>query len=491
MMRGEVRGETFNITQPKESPLEVSISVTGVPESLKIELREVLFTDTRSRKPVAAALKAVKPDTAGVFRLLVPGGCTRQVWLSCYRPQGSAQTTTGAIRVLSTDGSFKKTIPLHIRLRNINLPEDPALHVGGWDYVQGNADYYKAPDNLKSNLALMRDMYVDSPWATSAVFPKGALFDAEGRLRNEEDLDFSLWDEWVARWQDARNYCVFFNVGSSFKGEKMGTARFNVMVASWLKAWVHHMGGQKLKPDQLVILLVDEPHEPEQDRIIISWAAAVKAAKTGVVLFEDPTYRDPHKGDAAMFAASDILCPNTPMLLAQGKPFRDFYLKQRMAGKTLWLYSCSGPAKLLDPVTYHRAQAWQAFKMGAEGSFFWALGCGGGIGSSWRAYAQRHTEYSPYFVGPNSVMEGKHSEAIREGVQDYELLQMLRNKADVIRKTGGDATWLLHAEKLLGSRVDEVLLSVTSENLEWHSDKNRSLMDTLRIQIMDALETAP
>ena len=92
--------------------------------------------------------------------------------------------------------------------------------------------------------------------------------------------------------------------------------------------------------------------------------AAVRAANLGVVLFEDPTYENPTKGDPAMFASSDVLCPNTPMMLAQGEPFRAFYRKQQTAGKTLWLYSCSGPAKLLDPVTYHRAQAWLALRDG-------------------------------------------------------------------------------------------------------------------------------
>jgi len=491
LMRGEVRGATFNITQPQERPLKVAITVTGLPKPLNIELREVLFTDTKSRQPVAAALQLLEPDSTGAVYITVPGGCTRQVWISCRRPQGAARSTQGALNLVSSDGTFRKTVPLHIRLRNLDFPAHPALHVGGWDYIQGNAGYYKAPGNLKSNLALMRDMYVDSPWATAAVFPKGATFDATGELQDAATLDFAIWDGWVERWNGARNYCVFFSVGSSFNGEKMGTPRFNTMVGSWLKAWVRHLVEQGLKPDQLVILLVDEPHELEQDKTIVTWAAAVKAADQGVVLFVDPTYTDPHKGNPAMFAANDILCPNTPMLLAQGQPFRDFYTRQREMGKTLWLYSCSGPAKTLDPISYHRAQAWQAFQMGAQGSFFWAFGCGGGIGDSWHAYSQAHTEYSPYFVGPKSVTEGKHSEAIREGVQDYETLLMLRKTVQNVRKAGGNAAWLTQAEKILSEGVAEVLQSVTAANLSWQSPKDRSLMDTLRIRILDALEQAP
>ena len=206
------------------------------------------------------------------------------------------------------------------------------------------------------------------------------------------------------------------------------------------------------------------------------------------IVIEDPTYTDPSKGNPEMFALCDVLCPHTPMMVSEGKPFRDFYLRQKEAGKTLWLYSCNGPARLLDPVIYHRAQAWLAFQIGAEGSFYWAFGCGGGIGDSWRAYAQAHREYSPYFVGPDSVMEGKHSEAVREGVQDYEYLRMLREKAGKVRASGGDAAWVKSAEGLLTDGVAEAVEAVTSSNMLWKVEKNRSAMDAVRVRVLDALE---
>ena len=488
LMRGEVRGEAFNITNPDATPLELTLAVKGLPSELRLELREVLFTDTQSRSAIAAALSRLVPDAAGAVRLRVPGGCTKQVWLSCRRPVGEARVYGSTISVAAADGRWSTNLACSVRLRGLDFPKQPSLHVGGWDYVQGKGDYYKSPGNLESNLALMRDLYVDSPWATSAVFPQGVAFDGQGTLQNESALEFSAWDAWVTRWQGARNFCVFFSVGESFSGEKMGTPRFNAMVGAWLGAWTRHMGQQGLKPEQLVILLVDEPHERTQDAVIVAWAQAVKAAKLGVVLFEDPTYTDPSKGDPGMFALSDVLCPNTPMLVAQGDPFRAFYRTQREAGKTLWLYSCSGPAKLLDPVTYHRAQGWLAFQMGAQGSFFWAFGCGGGIGDSWHAYAQAHEEYSPYFVGPDSVMEGKHSEAVREGVQDYEYLRLLRDAAVRAKASGDGAAWLARAESVLTDGVADAVKAVTPSNQMWAVEKDRSVMDAVRIRVLDLLE---
>ena len=490
LMRGEVRGEALNLTNPHDRALPFTLRLTGLPAALNLELREVVPTDTQSRKPVMAALRPLVPDGQGRCTLHVPAGCTRQVWLSCRRPAAPPDVHEGHLLIDAPPIDFRRDVAVRVRLRTLEFPRQPRLHVGGWDYVQGDADYYRAPGNLAPNLALMRDLYVDSPWATPAVFPKGARFDETGRLLNADELDHTLWDEWTARWQGARNYCVFFAVGPAFHGEKMGTPRFTAMVGAWLAAWVRHLEGQGLKANQMVILLVDEPHERSQDEVLIAWARAVRAARLGVTLFVDPTYTDPAKGDPEMYALHDVLCPNTPMMVQHGATFRDFYVRQQAAGKTLWLYSCSGPAKLLDPVTYHRAQAWLAFQLGAQGSFYWALGCGGGIGDSWRAYAQSGIEYSPYFVGPDSVLDGKHSEAVREGVQDYEALCMLRDLIDQARAAGRDAPWVREAERVLSAGVAEAVAAVQPEHLYWHVAKERGTMDCVRLQVLDLLEAA-
>ena len=97
-----------------------------------------------------------------------------------------------------------------------------------------------------------------------------------------------------------------------------------------------------------------------------------------------------------MMAVANVLCPNRPMMLAAGPSFVDFYAKQREAGRRLDLYSCSGPTRLLDPYAYYRLQAWSCFRIGAESSFFWALGDTGG-GDSWNEYTNQHTSYTPLF----------------------------------------------------------------------------------------------
>ncbi len=484
MMRGEVRGETVNLCNPTSDALDYTIAVDGFPAGAALRLCEVLPTDTKQSEPIAAALKPTELAD-GSLKLRVPAGCTRQVWLSFRRPTLADGAYQGRLKATAV-GQPELTVAVALRIAG-QFPAAPTLHVGGWDYVNGGGGYYKAPGNLVDNMAMMRDLYVDSPWGTAAVMPKGAVFDAEGRLTNADKLNFTNWDEWVELWSGARQYCVFMSVRDKFHNEPMGTARFNRMVGDYMTAWANYLKKTGMQPNQLVVLLLDEPRNHEQDRIIIAWAKAIRAANPGMVLFEDPIYYKPEEGLPEMFELCDVLCPQTPMLLAYDESFKQFYLKQRDAGRELWLYSCSGPAKLLDPIAYHRAQKWRAFEMGAKGSFYWALGCGGRQGDSWNAYTQPGTEYSPYFVSQTTVMDGKHSEAVREGVQDYEYLVMLRDRIAQLKKAGKGGAALAKAERLLAEAPGRALASVLPGSLQWKRPKDRSLMDQVRIEILYAL----
>jgi hypothetical protein len=173
--------------------------------------------------------------------------------------------------------------------------------------------------------------------------------------------------------------------------------------------------------------------------------------------------------------------------MIHGQSFQDFYLAQQTAGKDLYFYSCSGPGKLLDPIYYHRAQFWWALQNRARGSFYWAFGDEGG-GSSFRAYTQGRTQYSPLFITPTEVVTGKHMEAIREGAQDYEYFAMLRARVAELEQEGGAAPLLAEAKALLQDLPVQVTSRLSSGAAMWHQpDKDRDFMDAARLQALDML----
>ncbi len=484
MMRGEVRAESFNILNPTDATLKFKIEVKGLPEGSGIDCREVIGMVA---KQMHLSSSALKPGDGASISMEVPSGMSRQIWLSFKRPTLKAGLYKATVNAVAENVSL--SVPLSLQIYDFDFPKQPRLHVGGWDYLDGDGNCYKGKDCIEQNVAMMRSIYADSPWARAIVLPKGAKFDAEGHLLNADQLDFSGWDKWTARWPGARIYCVFASVKRKFYNEQMGTPRFNRMVGEYYRAFAKGLKSRGIDPKNVVLLLVDETMTREQDERIIAWAKPIHASKAGFLIYEDPRWKSLEKGDPEMYDSADILCPSTVQMTNADdvEAFIKFFTDYRDKGKTLWLYACKGPARLLDPVTYHRGQEWRAFEIGAKGSFYWALGCGGGIGDSWHPFRQPGTEFSPFMVSPKGPMDAKQSEGLREGVQDYEYLCMLRDRIAELKAKGVKSETIAKAERLLAEAPARALRLTPVPGaaewsqkcaIMWYDEKDRSYMDT-------------
>jgi hypothetical protein len=474
LLKHEYRAAAFNLANAGAHALEVRLRIAGLPGGENppwITVHEVAWTDTRSGRPVAAALPEAKREGAD-FVIAVPAGLVRQVWLTLHPTAVAPGTHRGAVSLSSTGG--QQQLPLEVNLSPLRFPATPALHVGGWDFTDTEAHYEVTPLNRAALIAHLRERFVDSPWATSAVLPAGR--------------DTTKFDRWLERWPKARRYYVFASVGAKTGSAPAYTPAFEKTAGDWIRFWAGHAAMRGLQPQQLVIHLVDEPHEAWQDETILAWAKALRAANTGVTIFTDPTHANPATANQAMMAACDILCPNRPMFLAGNQAFRDYFARRRAAGTELAFYSCSGPARLLDPYAYHRLQAWTCWQQGAGSSSFWAFGDAGG-GSSWNEYAQqRSSSYTPLFLDATGVTAGKHMEAIRESVEDFEYFVMLRDRIAAAEKAGQKTPALDRARQLLATAAGRVLDAPDAGQLSWSAPKDRSLADTVRVEILEALE---
>ena len=256
--------------------------------------------------------------------------------------------------------------------------------------------------------------------------------------------------------------------------------------AAWISAWVRHLGTKGISPERLGLLIHDEPHEKSDIGPCLAWAKAIRAAEPKVLIWEDPIYDDPAKAPAALFEACDVLCPNRPMWLAHGKSFAQFYRDQQRKGRTLNFYSCSGPARLLDPYSYYRLQAWHCCQIGATASFFWAFG-DNSRASSWNEYLAAAGPFTPLFLDATTVTAGKQMEAIREGVEDYEYFVLLRSAVEKAKAAGRSDAALARAESLLATAADEVLAAPGAEQASLARTKDRTKADAVRIRILEAL----
>ena len=363
------------------------------------------------------------------------------------------------------------------------FPAARHLHLGGWDYTNRVPSRGITEENRDAVVAHLIDHFVDRPWATSTVMPQGQ-FDASGHVIS--DPDTSEMDQWLDLWSGADRYNVFLAVSDSFAGMDMTSQEFHRAVGEWANFWATHLQSRGLVSDQLAVLLVDEPHNPTQAAVITAWADAIHDSGAGILVWEDPTYRNVQDIDQTMTASCDILCPNRQVFLAGGPSYAQFFADALQSGATLEFYSCRGPMRLLDPYSYIRMQAWTAWQQGATAMYFWAFSDNGGQ-SAWNEYALvSSVDYSPSFLDPTSVTTSKHTEAIREGIEDYEYLFMLRQAIQDAEQRGADAALIRQAQDLLDTLPGQVL-PAPDATIQWAEPLDRSEADLARAQILDML----
>ncbi len=498
-MLGEARAAAFNLANSGDRPRRVQIHLEGLPGGATpdwIGLHEVPWTDTAQLKPVAAALVEVQP-TGGTWTVEVPSGLVRQVWMTVLPQDVPPGQYDGWVRIEEA-GAGALAVPLAVRVWPMRLPEQTSLWLGGWCYTDGEERGLTAA-NRSAFIRHLRQRHVNAPWASGAVLQD---FEFVGGRPDKIRLHTERLDRWIANWPDAKAYLVFLAVAhysgaiqTTLGGAQVGSPEFDQRVGTWISAWVEHLRGKGIEPGRLALLIHDEPHEGSQIGPLMAWARAIRKAEPEVLIWEDPTYQEPAKGPAELFEICSILCPNRPMWLGRPEAFSQFYGKQREAGRMLQLYSCSGPARLLDPYSYYRLQAWQAWQIGATGSFFWAFGDNSGT-SSWNEYYATAGPFTPLFLDDQSVTPGKQMEGIRESAQDYQTLAMLRDAIAEAKKAGRSGAPLERAELRLAGAAGRVLQGASPAALTWHTPKDRSLADTVRAEILESLaelseETAP
>ncbi len=453
MLRNQFRSDALLLTNATTQPKAIQLKLTNPPRNAQagwLKVDAVEWTDTREGNVVSTALLPVQAQN-GAYAITIPAGMTRKVWVTIDSSRLAAGSTQSVLEVI--DGNTIERVPVSLSVENVAMNR-PRISLGMWDYTNGNGLYGINPKNRDAAIELMRSHYVDTPWASGVALPRpgAASFDAQNHLKDK--LDFTNLDEWIARWPDARRYFVFASVGDSFGGVKMDAPEFAPRVGSWAKALSAHVRELGLKPQQLGILLVDEPHNDTQDAIIAAWAKAINAAAPELTLFQDPTWARPDQTKIQdAITQADILCPMVTIYYNGGEPVKKYFADLKKNGKELWFYQCTGPTRTYDPQTYFRHQAWHTFSIGGTGQGFWSFGDVGSATSSWNEYSAGNTTYAPAFLGPDTVHNGIHWDAVREGMQDYEELAMLQDAINSSRNVALKA----QAQRVLDDAVKTVV----------------------------------
>jgi hypothetical protein len=418
LLPGEHRSEVVNFTNAGENALPITLTLENLAGTV---IRQVEYVDTASNRLDASALPEIIPEN-GIYKMIVPSGMTRQLWLTFHGEDPSI--LNGAIHINA--GPSARTLPVKIEIAGPRLPQNTGLRTGLWDYAVSKR-HGIGTGNQRLVIADLRRNGINIAFATRevAALPSPGDIGADGTWRGKPD--FSAFDEWLKRWPDAEHYQIFLGVtpDSTFGGLKPGTAVFNAAVKEWSEAWNVYAKRHALKPGRIQFHFFDEPRSVKDYEVLLRWLAPFCETNEMISVFNNPVKLDKEENfnaAKAPLAYCDIICPMTREFVNYQAPVLDFLTGLKKQGKKLYLYSCDGPSWFYHPV-YFRLQPWYAFKYGAKGSLMWVYS---DIGNNWNDYISRYSEsYSMVYLSPASTTSSKRWEAFKEGMEDYAYLALL------------------------------------------------------------------
>jgi hypothetical protein len=218
--------------------------------------------------------------------------------------------------------------------------------------------------------------------------------------------------------------------------------------AQWLQTWVKHLAELGLDYRDYALYPVDEPGLTKGSvDLFLSFAKPIREADPGIRIYADTVIGTTLEELQRMAPYVDIWClQRSGYLLQEGA---DKLALVKAQGKTVWTYECLGNVKHQSPLGYYRAQAWLAWRHGLTGIGFWSY-CTSTDDPWFRSPSG--DEYLLIYQG-NGVVTSKRWEAVRDGVEDYNLLLALRRAADAMAETGKQSATVRDAGKLLGDEA--------------------------------------
>jgi hypothetical protein len=322
-------------------------------------------------------------------------------------------------------------------------------------------------------------------------------YDGQGNMIRRPDT--ANFDAWVRRWPHASRFFVFLNPDTSSPNDSL----LHSKVRQWASFWADHLRSLGYQPDQLSILLLDEPYNADpartqvEDRVITAWGQAIRAANTGIRIWENPGI--PAVAARETMESIDTLSPYLGQFWVGGPSYRDFFFQWRSRNprRSLALYSVPWSVRVRDPYIAFRLSAWSAWHFDAAETHFWSFVDTGGA-SSWDEYSSLYGHFSPLFIDGMSVTASKHLAAMREGVEDYEYLSMLRERVQQLERQGFSSPSLAQARLLLSKAGEEVLRSALGARASmplhvdplarWTMPTDHGAADRVRLDVLRSLE---
>jgi len=437
--RGENVYAAVNVTSFAEQALDLRVTagLESVPES-SIQVHTCAFVkeDGDSKSLIGDAL----PLADEANRLIVPQYQTGQVFLIISTKGLPAGEYKGAVSICPTTGGDSQEVTVNLRVLPLDLPDDPKPRLCTWGGILNIA--WAKPDPA----AYLKDA-VDHGVNVFLVGPHTAApkLDAEGNIT--QPIDYTSHDKLVKAYSPYGLIAGMYSIGIAYDGwaKKEGIAymspAYRKGFINWVRDWIAHLKSLGLGYQDFIFELADEPNGKDEFQFFMDIGRLMREAdpKARTVLTANFGEYDRLKQAAEV---TDIWVPHNRVLVNEAavKVMKD-------SGKEMWTYVCAGDSKRLDPISYYRFLAWQAFRYDLAGwGFFAHMWWGENPWESKSNAGKPDATFSSVYPGANGPVTSRRWEAYWKGHEDFRALHLLKT---LIAKGGGSPDALSKAKAVL------------------------------------------
>lgn len=521
--KNDVEGFQYVLRAPEKAPitgLEGSVSALAGPNGATIPAENVrllyAYYHFVHTKTDGTGLRDYWPDALPPLDrpIDVPAGKNQPLWINVTVPADAAPGDyRGSFRLSSRDGRVKTEVPFTVHVWNFALPEENHLETAFGFSPQRAATYHNAKSEEDRRRVVQMYLQCFSEHRISIYNP--APFDGISVEWLPEadppccEIDFSRYDAEMGRVLKQYHFTNFTVPGMglgggtfharhepSIQGFGEDTPQYKAMIADYYAKLQKHLE-EKGWLDKTYIYWFDEPGKHDYDFVARGTAKlqryAPKINRFMTLMMDDLGFLEALEKQETSI---DIWC-------TVSNSFRDDLAIKRMdKGERFWWYICTGPKApyctlFIDhPATELRVWHWQAWQRNVVGtlvweSTYWSSGTAfpdgyqnpyedpmgyvsgysvpKGTKQPWgngdgrfiypplRAAVPGSDDGKPVFDRPVTSIRW---EMIREGVEDYEMLYLLR---ELLRKKGDrlNETERKTAEELL--RVPDTISTSMTE----------------------------
>ena len=475
----ETESRSLHVTNLTDQPLWVKVypakwqNGVGRPEppDSVLTLRQVAPVGTEKDGFVRDALPALAQGN--VF--LVPPLATTDLWLTFDTHGLAPGVYRGKLELLGLRPDDPRvTVSVELWVSTVRLPEESVLAFCTWPHLGADASDPLAQRRFRDLLRHGETVFI--------VSPPVQRYDERGNLVGK--VDWSQHDAWARRILGHGIMLV-----PSFQYRVRGPESAPLWSPAWARAYksallryVAHLKELGFDYADFALYPVDEPWLTGKKSVqeLLTCARLAKEADPGVQIYCDPAGAPTPENSAAAVPFIDIWCPQID-LLKQDKKLLDFY---KSTGAQVWCYEAPGNQKLLKPLGLYRMQPWLAFRYGLTGCGMWTYN----YRDLWPSTPSgRFTvSYGLVYEGGGSIVPSRRWEAYRDGVEDFNLLTLLKSEVE----RGGEAT--RQAAELLDEAVStltagqERAQSINRLIIEYDPDYHQLL--EYRARLIHALE---